>query len=102
MRWRCPADIFFHRSAVFNRRISALLHLPIFAPESDGACESHPGNERKQPSSQLARRQSPDSSRSGIGIRAAHHAVIGRKAPSMSFSELAQVGPWADQSGFQP
>src|SRR5215470_5315321 len=34
MRWRCAAGIFHHRSAVFSRRISALLHLTICLPES--------------------------------------------------------------------
>src|SRR5262245_19322925 len=47
MRWRCAAGI-FHRSAVFSRRTSALLHLTIWSPESDGASESHLGQE-KQP-----------------------------------------------------
>src|SRR5262245_602480 len=47
MRWRCAAGI-FHRSAVFSRRTSALLHLTIWSPESDGASEPHPGQE-KQP-----------------------------------------------------
>src|ERR1700741_103428 len=40
MRWRCAAGI-FHRSAVFSRRTSALLHLTIRSPESDGPSESH-------------------------------------------------------------
>ena len=35
MRWRCAAGI-FHRSAVFSRRTSALLHLGICSPDSDG------------------------------------------------------------------
>src|SRR3974390_2903777 len=40
MRWRCAAGI-FHRTAVFSRRTSALLHLTIRSPESDGSSESH-------------------------------------------------------------
>ena len=40
MRWRCAAGI-FHRSAVFSPRTSALLHLTIRSPESDGPSESH-------------------------------------------------------------
>ena len=32
MRWRCAAGI-FHRSAVFSRRTSALLHLTICLPQ---------------------------------------------------------------------
>src|ERR1700758_3265119 len=44
MRWRCEAGI-FHRNAVFSRRTSALLHLTICSPESDGASESHLGEE---------------------------------------------------------
>src|SRR4249920_594691 len=40
MRWRCAAGI-FHRSAVFSRRTSALLHLTICSSESDGSSESH-------------------------------------------------------------
>src|SRR5947209_20388183 len=44
MRWRCVTGI-FHRSAVFSRRTSALLHLTICCPESDGASESHLGEE---------------------------------------------------------
>src|ERR1700746_3579873 len=40
MRWRCAAGN-FHRSAVFSRRTSALLHLTIRSPESDGSSESH-------------------------------------------------------------
>src|SRR5262245_34855289 len=47
MRWRCAAGI-FHRSAVFSRRTSALLHLTIWSSESDGASESRLGQE-KQP-----------------------------------------------------
>jgi transposase len=47
MRWRCIAGI-FHRSAVLSRRTSALLHLTIWSPESDGASESHLG-QQKQP-----------------------------------------------------
>jgi hypothetical protein len=31
MRWRCSGGI-FHRSAVFSRRTSALLHLTILSP----------------------------------------------------------------------
>src|ERR1700751_2144320 len=40
MRWRCAAGI-FHRSAVFSRRTSVLLHLTIRSPESDGPSESY-------------------------------------------------------------
>src|SRR6201997_5692459 len=47
MRWRCEAGI-FHRNAVFSRRTSALLHLTICSPESDGSSESHL-NAEKQP-----------------------------------------------------
>src|SRR6478672_811366 len=46
MRWRCVTGI-FHRSAVFSRRTSALLHLTICCPESDGASESHLGEENR-------------------------------------------------------
>ena len=54
MRWRCAAGI-FHRSAVFSRRTSALLHLGIRSPESDGPSESHLRNvensqQKRQPS----------------------------------------------------
>ena len=45
MRWRCAAGI-FQRNAVFSRRTSALLHLTICFPESDGASESHLGAEK--------------------------------------------------------
>jgi hypothetical protein len=51
MRWRCAAGI-FHRSAVFSRRTSALLHLTIVSPESDGASESHLDGGKKYPSIQ--------------------------------------------------
>src|SRR3974390_335828 len=41
MRSRWADGMFFHPSAVFSRRSSALLHLTIcWAPESDGASES--------------------------------------------------------------
>jgi hypothetical protein len=46
MRWRCAAGI-FHRSAVFSRRTSALLHLPICSLESDGTSESQLGTEKQ-------------------------------------------------------
>src|SRR5580693_3151175 len=64
MRWRCVTGI-FHRSAVFSRRTSALLHLTICCPESDGASESHLGEENspRLPVKNL------DSSRYGGGIR---------------------------------
>src|ERR1700738_2548364 len=44
MRWRWMTGI-FHRSAVFSRRTSALLHLTICCPESDGVSELHLGEE---------------------------------------------------------
>ena len=46
MRWRCAAGI-FHRNAVFSRRTSALLHLPICSPESDGTSESQLGTKKQ-------------------------------------------------------
>src|SRR5580700_1024606 len=63
MRWRCVTGI-FHRSAVFSRRTSALLHLTICCLESDGASESHLGEENspRLPVKNL------DSSRYGGGI----------------------------------
>src|SRR5262245_53723792 len=68
MRWRCAAGI-FHRSAVFSRRTSALLHLTIWSPESDGASEPHLGQE-KQPAVHAAYLvKTLDSSRCGGGIR---------------------------------
>src|SRR5437773_12398169 len=68
MRWRCAADI-FHRSAVFSRRTSALLHLTICSPESDGSSESHL-NAEKQPvqAVSLPYPNRPDSRRYGAGI----------------------------------
>jgi hypothetical protein len=47
MRWRCAAAI-FHRSAVLSRRTSALLHLTICFPESDGAANHTSGNKNNQ------------------------------------------------------
>jgi hypothetical protein len=47
MRWRCMTGI-FHRSAVFSRCTSALLHLTFCCPESDGASESHLGEENSR------------------------------------------------------
>jgi len=47
MRWRCAAGI-FHRSAVLSRRTSALLHLTICFPESDGAANHTSGNKNNQ------------------------------------------------------
>src|SRR5580693_8841272 len=47
MRWRCAAGI-FHRSAVLTRRTSALLHLTICFPESDGAANHTSGNKNNQ------------------------------------------------------
>src|SRR5436309_11555173 len=69
MRWRCAAGI-FHRSAVFSRRTSALLHLTICSPESDGSSESHL-NAEKQPvqAVSLPYPNRPDSRRYGAGIR---------------------------------
>src|SRR6184192_1857246 len=68
MRWRCAAGI-FHRSAVFSRRTSALLHLTICSPESDGSSESHL-NAEKQPvqAVSLPYPNRPDSRRYGAGI----------------------------------
>src|ERR1700688_3425949 len=68
MRWRCAAGI-FHRSAVFSRRTSALLHLTICPPESDGSSESHLNAEKQpvQPVS-LPCPNRPDSRRYGAGI----------------------------------
>jgi hypothetical protein len=66
MRWRCVTGI-FHRSAVFSRRTSALLHLTICCPESDGASESHLGEEN-----------SPDYL-SKISIQAVMEVVLGEQ-----------------------
>src|SRR5205823_7306423 len=88
MRWRCAAGI-FHRSAVFSRRTSALLHLTICSPESDGSSESHL-NAEKQPvqAVSLPYPNRPDSRRYGAGISgklktcgaAAHdHDVVERR-----------------------
>src|SRR4249920_3311203 len=68
MRWRCAAGI-FHRSAVFSRRTSALLHLTICSSESDGSSESHLHAE-KQPvqAVSLPCPNRPDSRRYGAGI----------------------------------
>jgi hypothetical protein len=52
MRWRCATGI-FHRSAVFSRRTSALLHLTIWLSESDGPSESHL-RQQKQPAFPVA------------------------------------------------
>ena len=46
MRSRCAAGI-FHRNAVFSRRTSALLHLPICSPESEGTSESQLGTKKQ-------------------------------------------------------
>src|SRR4029453_9980488 len=68
MRWRCAAGI-FQRRAVLSRRTSALLHLTIWSPESDGASESHLG-QQKQPAVPPACLAKPlDPSRYGGGIR---------------------------------
>src|SRR6476660_7460543 len=68
MRWRCAAGI-FHRSAVFSRRTSALLHLTICSSESDGSSESHLHAE-KQPvqAVSLPCPNRPDSRRYGAGM----------------------------------
>src|ERR1700730_7107173 len=47
MRGRCAAGI-FHPSAVLTRRTSALLHLTICFPESDGAANHTSGNKNNQ------------------------------------------------------
>src|SRR4029078_7715844 len=47
MHWRCAAGM-FHRSAVLSRRTSALLHLTICFPESDGAANHTSGNKNNQ------------------------------------------------------
>src|SRR6478752_4830956 len=69
MRWRCAAGI-FHRSAVFSRRTSALLHLTICSSESDGSSESHLHAE-KQPvqAVSLPCPNRPDSRRYGAGYK---------------------------------
>src|SRR5271169_5640829 len=67
MRWRCAAGI-FHRSAVLSRRTSALLHLTICFPESDGAANHTSGNKNNQQFPPLISKI-PDSSRYGGGIR---------------------------------
>jgi hypothetical protein len=67
MRWRCAAGI-FHRSAVLSRRASALLHLTICFPESDGAANHTSGNKNNQQFPPLTSKI-PDSSRYGGGIR---------------------------------
>src|SRR5207249_2967314 len=68
MRLRFAAGI-FPRSAVFSRRTSALLHLTICSPESDGSSESHL-NAEKQPvqAVSLPYPNRPDSRRYGAGI----------------------------------
>src|SRR4249920_3059866 len=66
MRWRCAAGI-FHRSAVLSRRTSALLHLTICFPESDGAANHTSGNKNNQQFPPLTSKI-PDSSRYGGGI----------------------------------
>src|SRR5881392_2565358 len=86
MRWRCAAGI-FHRSAVFSRRTSALLHLTICSPESDGSSESHL-NAEKQPvqAVSLPYPNRPDSRRYGAGIRKSNF--------------LDEIGSaWADPKG---
>src|SRR5262245_2975103 len=51
MRWRCAAGI-FHRSAVFSRRTSALLHLTICFPPNQMAQANHSlGTKNNSPSS---------------------------------------------------
>src|SRR5207342_2366170 len=78
MRWRCAAGI-FHRSAVFSRRTSALLHLTICSSESDGSSESHLHAE-KQPvqAVSLPCPNRPDSRRYGAGISSVHsHVDVG-------------------------
>src|SRR6266516_1969326 len=59
MRWRC---------AVVSRRISALLHLTICFPESDGAANHTSGNKTNQQFPPLTSKI-PDSSRYGSGIK---------------------------------
>src|SRR6266702_4024035 len=48
MRWRCAAGI-FHRSAVFSRRTSALLHLTICPPRIRWPSESQLGGGKQRP-----------------------------------------------------
>src|SRR5947209_10640305 len=93
MRWRCVTGI-FHRSAVFSRRTSALLHLTICCPESDGASESHLGEEN-----------SPDYL-SKISIQAVMEVVLGvescllcrsrHSGPASSRSDGRAGRGWAD------
>ena len=66
IRWRCAAGI-FHRSALLSRRTSALLHLTICFPESDGAANHASGNKNNQQFPPLTSKI-PDSSRYGGGI----------------------------------
>jgi hypothetical protein len=66
MRWRCSGGI-FHRSAVFSRRTSALLHLTILSPESNCQQRIILFGSKTGPAASTARRT--DSSRHGDGIR---------------------------------
>src|SRR5271166_5068724 len=67
MRWRCAAGI-FHRSAVLSRRTSALLHLTICSPESDGTSESQLVTQKQLAQAVSYALISLDSPRYGSGI----------------------------------
>src|SRR5262245_42958213 len=110
MRWRCAAGI-FHRSAVFSRRTSALLHLTIWSSESDGASESRLGQEKQPavPAAYLVKdprfkplwrwyQSGPPSKRwddGGVGYRRRHDTAekTHRAAPATSGSLISSRGP---------
>src|SRR6266567_4255430 len=67
MRWRRFGSP-FQRSAVFNRRTWALVHLTISSPESDDQRESQAGSLAKGSNSRTPA-QNVDSTSYGVGIR---------------------------------
>ena len=80
MRWRCAAGI-FHRSAVFSRRTSALLHLTICFPRIRWRSESHfEKDENRQPKRRVTF-QDLDSSRYRGGITSGKIAIDETVAP---------------------
>src|SRR6185312_7876747 len=90
MRWRCAAGI-FHRSAVFSRRTSALLHLTICFPRIRWRSESHfEKDENRQPKRPVTF-QDLDSSRYRGGISC--HAPTARVHSKLVHDAVFETPP---------
>src|SRR6266516_2325396 len=91
MRWRCAAGI-FHRSAVFSRRTSALLHLTIWPPPNQMVQANHTSGEENSPPKRSA--YLPSKSRFTPlwrWYKTTHFVVFNEE----TVIQVHGVGPWA-------